>query len=170
MGPTEVIRGSHLGLQQWTNELAEASPKLLPSPALDGYYRAGSTIPAGSLLIFNTRCFHRTAPRGNRCDVPRDIVTNTYVRLQLSNSKAIGACHTAEAFCSVQALRCIQKVQLVHPAAQQADGDTLVTNGKEIQGVYKHPHALLQDGLALSTGERLEGGRGSVLWQLLGPH
>jgi hypothetical protein len=169
MGPTEVIRGSHLGLQQWTNEQADAAPKLLRSPALDGYYRAGSTIPAGSLLIFNTRCFHRTALRGNRCDVPRDIVTNTYVRLQLSNCKPIGPCRTAERVRSAQALPCIQKVQLVHPVAQQADGDTLVTDGKEVQGVYKHPHALLQDGMALSTGERLEGGRGSLLWQLLGP-
>jgi ectoine hydroxylase-related dioxygenase (phytanoyl-CoA dioxygenase family) len=87
MGPTELIRGSHLQLKHWTDEVAAASPNLLLSPALDGYYRGGSTIPAGSLLIFNTRCFHRTAPRGNRCDIPRDIVTNAYVRLQLSSCK-----------------------------------------------------------------------------------
>ena len=84
MGPTEVIRGSHSGLQQWTDDAADVSPNLLPSPALDGYYEAGSAIPAGSLLMFNTRCFHRTAPAGNRCKVPRDIVTNAYVRLQHS--------------------------------------------------------------------------------------
>jgi len=145
MGPTEVIRGSHLGLKMWTDDEADASPKLLPSPALDGHHTGGSTIPAGSLLIFNTRSFHRTAPGGNRCDVPRDIVTNAY------------------------ALPCIQKVQLLHPAAQQAAGDTAITNGKNKEGVYKPPHALLEEGLSLSEGGgRLEGGRGSVLWQLLG--
>ena len=75
----------------------------------------------------------------------------------------------AERCWSAQALPCIQKVQLLHPAAQQADGDTLITNGSGVEGVYKPPHALLNEGLALSTGERLEGGCNSVLWQLLGP-
>ena len=59
-------------------------------------------------------------------------------------------------------------MQLLHPAAQQAAGDTAITNGKNKEGVYKPPHALLEEGLSLSGGGRLEGGRGSVLWQLLG--
>lgn len=68
----------------------------------------------------------------------------------------------------LQALPHIQKVQLLHPAADWANGDMLVMNGNEIRGAYKPPHALLEEGLVLSTGERLEGGFGSLLWQLLG--
>ena len=78
MGPAQLVAGSHTGLRQWTDAEADASNELVASLALDGVHTGGSVIPAGSLLIFNTRACHRTTPAGNRTSTPRDIVTNAY--------------------------------------------------------------------------------------------
>lgn len=40
----------------------------------------GGCIPAGSLLIFNHKTWHRGTPAGNVTGTPRDIVTNAYSR------------------------------------------------------------------------------------------
>ncbi|MBI2193942.1 MAG: phytanoyl-CoA dioxygenase family protein [Planctomycetes bacterium] len=65
MGPTELIPGSHRGGRKYDDE--EAGPLVLRRE-----------IPAGSLLIFNHRTWHRGAR--NETDTPRDLVTNAYAR------------------------------------------------------------------------------------------
>jgi ectoine hydroxylase-related dioxygenase (phytanoyl-CoA dioxygenase family) len=69
MGPTELVPGAHLdGQRQHTNDSLTADHARI--------WRAA--IPAGSLLFFNHRTWHRGAP--NRTDRPRDLITNAYAR------------------------------------------------------------------------------------------
>jgi ectoine hydroxylase-related dioxygenase (phytanoyl-CoA dioxygenase family) len=65
MGPTETLRGKHLE-GPFTNADVEER---------DIWRRP---IPAGSLLVFAHRCWHRGAL--NQTDRPRDLITNAYAR------------------------------------------------------------------------------------------
>ena len=66
MGPTELLPGSHR-----SGRVAGD-----PEPAPETLWRRA--IPAGSLLLFNHRTWHRGAL--NQTDTPRDLVTNAYGR------------------------------------------------------------------------------------------
>ena len=83
MGPTELIPRSHASDERYTED------------ALDEVDLFRRRIPAGSLLLF----FHRTWHRGafNQTDTPRDLITNAY------------------------AVRAIEKVQLTTPLADEDD-------------------------------------------------
>ncbi|MDA0839161.1 MAG: phytanoyl-CoA dioxygenase family protein [Planctomycetota bacterium] len=69
MGPTELILRSHLTDNSYRQD------------ALDGVELFRRSIPAGSLLLF----FHRTWHRGawNQTDTPRDLITNAYARREI---------------------------------------------------------------------------------------
>lgn len=80
MGPTELIAGSHRSSQQHSDE--EASGVVFRRD-----------IPAGSLLVFNHRTWHRGARNGT--GTPRDLITNAYARsevdkVQLASTRADG--------------------------------------------------------------------------------
>ena len=97
MGPTELITRSHLTEEVYTED------------ALDGAELFRRNIPAGSLLLF----FHRTWHRGawNQTDTPRDLITNAYAR------------------------RAIDKVQLTSPLENEDDRyvpcEALIANASE---------------------------------------
>lgn len=67
MGPTEFILRSHLdGDHKYTNDDFPRERLLRRD------------VPAGSLLLFNHRTWHRGAP--NTTSTPRDLITNAYAR------------------------------------------------------------------------------------------
>lgn len=66
MGPTEFVPGSHTAGKRYTD--SELTPDRL-------WRRA---IPAGSLILFNHRTWHRGAR--NATGTPRDLITNAYAR------------------------------------------------------------------------------------------
>lgn len=67
MGPTEFILRSHLdGDRKYTNDDFPRERLLRRD------------VPAGSLLLFNHRTWHRGAP--NTTPTPRDLITNAYAR------------------------------------------------------------------------------------------
>ncbi len=69
MGPTQLVAGSQLpGAAQHSEQELEAEP--------DKAWRCA--IPAGSLLFFNHRTWHRGAR--NETETPRDLITNAYAR------------------------------------------------------------------------------------------
>jgi len=70
MGPTQLIPGSHQ-----RNEPHRDGPE---TDAL--VWKQG--VPAGSLLIFNHRTWHRGAP--NQTGTPRDLITNAYARREIT--------------------------------------------------------------------------------------
>ena len=79
MGPTELVSGSH-------NAGIDYSGKMYVT-----VFR--QAMPAGSLLLFNHRTFHRGAP--NNTALPRDLITNAYARravekVQLTTPQAAG--------------------------------------------------------------------------------
>jgi hypothetical protein len=69
MGPTELLPGSHLSSDLFTNE------------TIDNGQIFRRHIPAGSLLLFNHRTWHRGAM--NETDKPRDLITNAYARREI---------------------------------------------------------------------------------------
>ena len=119
MGPTQVLRGSHRGLAAWARRWADAEARgpaqrggALVSSLMAGAGADGaSAVPAGSLLVFNSRVFHRTDPAGNRAAGPRDIITNTY------------------------ALPAVGKTQLLQPAPPGPGGKS--TAGRLVQTLGK---------------------------------
>ena len=72
MGPTECVPGLHRTDRQITN--ADITEGML-------WRRA---IPAGSLLLFNHRCWHRGAE--NHTDNPRDLITTAYALPMIEKS------------------------------------------------------------------------------------
>ncbi|MCX5662703.1 MAG: phytanoyl-CoA dioxygenase family protein [Planctomycetota bacterium] len=71
MGPTEFIPGSHIqGDRRYGNDDFPAGR------SSDGLLRRD--VPAGSLILFNHRTWHRGGP--NTTEQPRDLVTNAYAR------------------------------------------------------------------------------------------
>jgi hypothetical protein len=69
MGPTEWIPRSHTGTDAFTDDAL--APSLLRR----------QSIPAGSLLLFNHRTWHRGAL--NATARPRDLITNAYARPEI---------------------------------------------------------------------------------------
>jgi ectoine hydroxylase-related dioxygenase (phytanoyl-CoA dioxygenase family) len=100
MGPTELIPRSHVTEECFSEDV------------LDGVEMFRRSIPAGSLLLF----FHRTWHRGalNQTDTPRDLITNAYAR------------------------RAIGKVQLTSPLENEDDRyvpcEALIANASESIG------------------------------------
>jgi hypothetical protein len=82
MGPTQFIRGSHASGETFSDDKIEALPHL--------WRRA---VPAGSLILFSHRTWHRGAP--NLTASPRDLISNAYARraidkVQLTKKSAEG--------------------------------------------------------------------------------
>jgi ectoine hydroxylase-related dioxygenase (phytanoyl-CoA dioxygenase family) len=87
MGPTQLVIGSHVEYERAYKD--EEADGLLASGRL--FNRA---VPAGSLLLFNNRTWHRGRP--NQTDLPRDLITNVYAlpaveKVQLLTSPDGGA-------------------------------------------------------------------------------
>jgi ectoine hydroxylase-related dioxygenase (phytanoyl-CoA dioxygenase family) len=69
MGPTQFVPGSQRSARRYTE--AELTDEML--------WRR--PVPAGSLLLFNHRTWHRG--RLNQTDTPRDLITNAYARPEI---------------------------------------------------------------------------------------
>jgi hypothetical protein len=147
MGPTQLLRGSHLSPSTRTKEEAlNEEQDLLSSPALSV---ASTVVPRGSLLIFNHRLFHRTDPQGNRCTLPRDIITNAYSQHWIRKTQLVEIYEGAEPNSEAGTGEAGTEQSVILP---DINGD-----GSGRAGIYRPPWKLLQDG------------PGTVLWQLLGP-
>jgi hypothetical protein len=60
-------------------------------------------MPAGSLLLFNHRTWHRGAP--NQTSTPRDLITNAYARREIEKTQLMTACPDgSQAYIPCQAL------------------------------------------------------------------
>ena len=82
MGPTELFQASHLEEHPHVDEDLDAGRPWV------------AAVPAGSLLIFSHRTWHRGA--FNHTDRPRDLITNAYARrevdkVQLTTKQADGS-------------------------------------------------------------------------------
>ena len=73
MGPTELVRGSQIAPQDYSQDVPDESRLFRQA------------IPAGSLLLFNHRTWHRGAM--NQTDRPRDLITNAYARPEVHKTQ-----------------------------------------------------------------------------------
>lgn len=82
MGPTETIRGSFVSGDDYREGPSDET--LLSSRAY----------PAGSLLIFSHRTWHRGQP--NTTDRPRDLITNAYARREVDKVQLLSKTASGE--------------------------------------------------------------------------